>query len=177
MKQEISALMDGEMFEDQADVFFDKLKRQPEAQQDWESYHLIGDALRQPDHICKSFGKSFHERLQAEPTVIAPYSRTSQRARNFALSAVASVMALALVAWLSLQVGSEPAPQVATVKQDSISAIRPASAQADDYLMAHQEFSPSTDINGSASYIRTVSYGREYAPVTNNQIKNNPNEK
>jgi sigma-E factor negative regulatory protein RseA len=157
MKQEISALMDGEMFEDQADVFLDKLKRHPETQQDWENYHLIGDALRQPDHICKSFGKSFHERLQAEPTVIAPYNnRASQRTRNFALSAVASVMALALVAWLSMQVGNEPAPQVASVQQDNISAIRPASVQIDDYLMAHQEFSPSADVHGAASYIHAV---------------------
>jgi sigma-E factor negative regulatory protein RseA len=46
-------------------------------QRDWENYHLIGDALRQPDHICKTFGQSFHERLQAEPTVFAPYKHTS----------------------------------------------------------------------------------------------------
>jgi sigma-E factor negative regulatory protein RseA len=156
MRQEISALMDGEMYEDQADVFFDRLKRHPEARQDWESYHLIGDALRQPDHICKSFGKSFQEKLQAEPTVFAPHNRTSQRIRNFALSAVASVMALALVAWLSVQVGSEPAPQVATVQPENAGAVRPASAQADDYLMAHQEFSPSADVHGAASYIHAV---------------------
>jgi len=156
MKQEISALMDGEMYEDQADAFLDKLKRNPEVLQDWENYHLIGDALRQPDHICKSFGKSFQERLQAEPTIIAPSSRTSQRIRNFALSAVASVMALALVAWLSLQVGSEPAPQVASVQQNNIAAVRPAFSQADDYLLAHQEFSPSADVHGAASYIHAV---------------------
>lgn len=156
MKQEISALMDGEMYEDQADVFFDRLKRHPEARQDWESYHLIGDSLRQPDHICKSFGKSFHERLQAEPIVFAPHNRTSQRIRNFAFSAVASVMALALVAWLSLQVGNEPAPQIAAVQPDNAAAVRPASAQADDYLMAHQEFSPSADVHGAASYIHAV---------------------
>lgn len=156
MKQEISALMDGEMFEDQADIFIDRLKRHPEAQQDWENYHLIGDALRQPDHICKRFGKSFHERLQAEPIVFAPYSRTSQKVRNFALSAVASVMALALVAWLSLQVGNEPAQQIAVapVQQDNAASF--ASAQADDYLMAHQEFSPSANVYGGASYIRAV---------------------
>ncbi len=156
MKENISALMDGEMFEDQADVFLDKLKRHPEARQEWERYHLIGDALRQPDHLCKTFGASFHERLQAEPTVFAPYSRSSQRVRNFALSAVASVMALALVAWLSLQVGSEPAPQIASAQIPMDNAIRPASAQADDYLMAHQEFSPSADVHGAASYIRAV---------------------
>ncbi|MDO8991327.1 MAG: sigma-E factor negative regulatory protein [Sideroxyarcus sp.] len=157
MKQEISALMDGELFEDQADALLDKLKRHPEAQQDWENYHLIGDALRQPDHICRSFEASFHERLQAEPTIIAPYNRTSQRIRNFALSAAASVMALALVAWLSLQVGNEPAPQLATVQQNTISSVRPASSQADDYLAAHQEFSPSADVRGAASYIHAVS--------------------
>jgi sigma-E factor negative regulatory protein RseA len=159
MKQEISALMDGEMYEDQADTFCDKLKRHPEAQQDWSTYHLIGDALRQPDHLCKSFERSFHERLQAEPTVFAPHSRSSQRIRNFALSAVASMMALALVAWLSLQVGSEPAPQVAAIPQQDNAAgiaVRPASAQADDYLIAHQEFSPSADVHGTATYIHAV---------------------
>jgi sigma-E factor negative regulatory protein RseA len=155
MKQEISALMDGEMFEDQADIFLDRLKRHPQAHQDWASYHLIGDALRQPDHICRSFGSSFHERLQAEPTVFAPHNRTSQRVRHFALSAVASVMALALVAWLSLQVGGESAPQVTPVAQQE-NGVRPASAQADDYLMAHQEFSPSADVHGAASYIHAV---------------------
>jgi sigma-E factor negative regulatory protein RseA len=124
--------------------------------QDWENYHLIGDALRQPDHICKSFGNSFHERLHAEPTVIAPYKRTSQRVRNFALSAVASVMALALVAWLSLQVGSEPAPQIAATQVQQNNAVRPASAQTNDYLMAHQEFSPSADVHVAAPYIHAV---------------------
>lgn len=156
MKQEISALMDGELYEDQADIFFDKLKRHPGTQHDWTTYHLIGDALRQPDHLCRSFGQSFHERLQAEPTVFAPHTRTSQRVRNFALSAVASVMALALVAWLSLQVGKEPAPQVAAIPQENVAAVRPASAQNDDYLMAHQEFSPSAEVHGAASYIHAV---------------------
>ncbi len=156
MKQEISALMDGEMFEDQAEAFFDKLKRHPEAQREWENYHLIGDALRQPDHICRSFGRSFHERLQAEPTVFAPYNRTSQRVRNFALSAAASVMALALVAWLSLQVGNEPAPKVAAAQPQQENAVRPVSGQADDYLMAHQEFSPSSEVHVAAPYIHAV---------------------
>lgn len=154
MKQEISALMDGEMFEDEAELFFDRLKRHPQATQDWGIYHLIGDALRQPEHIHRDISSSFHERLQAEPTVLAPHSRSPQRVRHYALSAAASVMALALVAWLSMQVGSEPIPQVASVNQNN--AVRPASFQANDYLMAHQEFSPSANVQGAASYIHTV---------------------
>lgn len=155
MKQEISVLMDGEMFEDEADQFFDKLKRHPQASQDWAAYHLIGDALRQPDHIHRDISPSFHERLQAEPTILAPHSRSPQKVRHYALSAVASVMALALVAWLSMQVGNEPAPLIAAVQQNN--AVRPASFQHNDYLMAHQEFSPSADVQGAASYIHTVS--------------------
>jgi len=34
-------------------------------------------------------------------------------------------------------------------------------SKSNDYLMAHQEFSPSTDMNGGASYIRTVTYSPE----------------
>jgi sigma-E factor negative regulatory protein RseA len=59
---------------------------------------------------------------------------------------------------MSMQISPESAPKMAMQQN----AIRPASVQiqpkANDYLMAHQEFSPSTDMNGGASYIRTVSY-------------------
>ncbi len=155
MKQEISVLMDGEMFEDEAELFFDKLKRHPQASQDWAVYHLIGDALRQPDHIHRDISPAFRERLQVEPIILAPHTRSPQRVRHYALSAVASVMALALVAWLSMQVAGEPAPQLAAAQHNN--AVRPAAFQANDYLMAHQEFSPSADVQGAASYIHTVS--------------------
>ena len=159
MKHDISALMDGELFEDEADALLGKLKKDPQAQQAWQTYHLIGDALRQPDHISKDISATFRERLQAEPTVFAPRRRAMQNVRYFALSAAASVMALALVAWLSMQAGTEPAPQIAAVQQPN--SVRPASFSStnsvNDYVMAHQEFSPSTDVQGAASYIHTVS--------------------
>lgn len=154
MKQEISALMDGELFEDEAEALLAKLKRQPDASRDWETYHLIGDVLRQPDHIRCGFTQSFHQRLQAEPTILAPRHHTPQRLRHYALSAAASVMALALVAWLSTQIGGEPAVQMANIQQPN--ALRPAAYQINDYLMAHQEFSPSADVQGAAAFIHTV---------------------
>ena len=157
MKQNISALMDGELFDDEAEALLDKIKRNPDVHAEWQLYHLIGDALRQPDHLHADIGAALHERLQAEPTVLAPRSRVGQNARWFALSAAASVMGLALVAWLSVQVGQEPAPQLAMQQSG---ALRPAGFSThrglDDYLMAHQEFSPSADVQGTASYIRTV---------------------
>ncbi len=154
MKREISVLMDGEMFEDEADAFFAKLKKHPEMSQDWATYHLIGDALRQPNHIHRDLSASFRERLQAEPTILTPQARSPQKIKHYALSIAASVMALAIVAWMSMQIGNEAAPQVASIQQSS--AVRPASFQANDYLMAHQEVSPSADVQGAAAYIHTV---------------------
>lgn len=155
MKQQISALMDGEMFEDEAEMLLDRLKRHPQADSDWETYHLIGDVLRQPDHInCCSFSASFHQRLQAEPTILAPRRQTHERIKHYAMSIAASVMAVALVAWLSMQVGGEPVVQMAKVQPPN--AVRPAAYQVDDYMMAHQEFSPSADVQGAATYIHFV---------------------
>lgn len=145
--------MDGELFDDEAEALLDRLKRSPGKDEEWQTYHLIGDVLRQPDHAYPNIGAAMRERLLAEPTVLAPGRRTGRNARLFALSAAASVMALALVAWMSLQVGSEPPPQMA-MQQQSL-AVRPASFSV-DYLMAHQEFSPRADVQGTASYIRTV---------------------
>lgn len=162
MKNEISALMDGEMFEDEAEVLFDQIKRDSNAHLNWATYHLIGDVLRQPEYIHRDISARVRERMQNEPTVMAPRSRmVKQKARVFALSAAASLLAVGVVAWMSLQISPEAAPQMA-MQQNSL---RPASLQiqskSNDYLMAHQEFSPSTDMNGGASYIRTVTYSPE----------------
>ncbi len=158
MKQHISTLMDGELFDDEAEDLFDKLKRNPAAQEEWHMYHLISDVLHQPDRLHADIGKTMRDRLRAEPTVLAPRGTTGQKARWFALSAAASVMALALVAWLSVQVGSDAMPPMAAVQQPSAihAANFPRNRGLNDYLMAHQEFSPSINVQGAASYMRTV---------------------
>jgi sigma-E factor negative regulatory protein RseA len=160
MKQDISALMDGELFDDEAEALLDDLKGSPDKQAQWGLYHLIGDALRQPDHLHANIAPRFSGQLRDEPTVLAPRNRTRQHARWFALSAAASVLALTLVAWMSMQIGSEPAGAQMAVQQPQTGEMRPASYSGssgmNDYLMAHQEFSPSNDMQGGASYIRTV---------------------
>ena len=173
MKQSISALMDGELFEDEADSLLGQIKSDSTVRKNWAVYHLIGDVLRQPEHIHCDLSAKVRERLWDEPTVLAPRVRAvKQKIRNFALSAAASLSAIGVVAWMSLQISPEVAPKMAMQQ----TALRPVNLQiqanSNDYLIAHQEFSPSTDMNGGASYIRTVSYSRDEAPV-----KNNPDEK
>lgn len=173
MKQDISVLMDGELFEDEAESLLGRIKSDSTVRKNWAVYHLIGDVLRQPEHIHCDLSAKVRERLQDEPTVLAPRGRAvTQRMRTIALSAAASLSAVGVVAWMSLQISPEVAPQMAMQQ----TALRPASMQirtnSNDYLIAHQEFSPSTDMNGSASYIRTVSYSRDEAA-----LQNNPSEK
>ncbi|HUX89494.1 MAG TPA: sigma-E factor negative regulatory protein [Gallionellaceae bacterium] len=157
MKQDISALMDGELCGDEADELLGKIKRHPEAQQEWLTYHLIGDALRQPDYISMNMHAAFVERLHAEPTVLAPHSRRNSVAGVFAMSAVASIMAIAFLAWLSVKLYTEPAIQMARQPANAESNVSlPINEAMNDYLLAHKEFSPSSDVRGAASYIRTV---------------------
>lgn len=157
MKQEISTLMDGELFDDEAENLFNALKRNPAAQEQWHVYHLISDVMQQPGRLHADIGISMHERLEAEPTILAPRARTGQKVKLFALSAAASVMALTLVAWLSVQVGSDTVPQMAATQPSAIRAANfPGNVGMNDYLMAHQEFSPSINVQGAASYARTV---------------------
>lgn len=162
MKHEISALMDSELFEDESDRLLDRIDRSPGTRQDWEIYHLIGDVLRQPEHIHCDLSAKVRERMQDEPTVLAPRSHSAKRRiRTVALSAAASLAAVGVVAWMSQQIGNESVQQMAMQKN----ALRPVSVQvpskSNDYLLAHQEFSPSTDMSGGASYIRMVSYTPE----------------
>lgn len=157
MKQDISALMDGELCGDEAEVLLGKIKRHPEAQQEWLTYHLIGDALRQPDDISMNMNAAFAERLHAEPTVLAPHRRRSSIAGVFAMTAVASIMAIAFLAWLSVNLDSESAIQMARQPANAESNVSlPINEAMNDYLLAHKEFSPSSDVRGAASYIRTV---------------------
>ncbi len=161
MTQQISILMDGELCGEEAEALLGKIKRDPEARQDWLSYHLIGDVMRQPDYISNDISATFFARLQAETTVLAPYQLRSSRAGYFAMSAAASIMAMAFLAWTSLQVDTQPLMQqaqqsVAALHVASSSNTSPAHDSINEYLLAHHEFSPGTDVRGATSYIRTV---------------------
>ena len=162
MNKEISALMDGELFEDESERILEHIDHAQDGHKDWEIYHLIGDVLRQPDHIHCDLSAKMRIRMEDEPTVFSPYKQVVNRKfRAIALSAAASLTAVSMVVWMSQQIGSEVAPQMAMQQN----MIRPANTQiqskSNDYLLAHQEFSPSTDINGGASYMRMVTYDSE----------------
>jgi sigma-E factor negative regulatory protein RseA len=172
MKERLSALMDEELGEAEADSCLGGLAADESLRETWGVYHLIGDALR--GHVGPSLPSAFAQRLAAEPTVLAPGRavRGGSRTQRHVLAAAASVAAVALVAWTALPLFAPP-PEIASAKPAPVLAtaavspapippapIPPAQGVA-DYLLAHQRFSPSASMVGIAPYVRTVSEARE----------------
>lgn len=161
--ERISAFMDGELEDHEAAGQVRRLKEDPELRAAWETYHMIGDAMRGEAGYSSGLVIKVSTRLTAEPTVLASRPRMHLRnVRRLALSAAASIGGVALVAWLAL-FGNPFVPQqnlavnqAPLVTQTQLAAT-PANGAVNDYLLAHQQFSPSTAMQGVASYVRTVS--------------------
>ena len=174
MKERISTLMDGELDDRSAAQLIDTLgrSRESEALATWRTYHLIGDAMRDSQLLSEGFASRVSEKLAAEPSVLAPGRLQAEPRRWFALSAAASLAAVALVGWLAfapqqaagplpvakaptaIPVAATKAPALAQVQKP---AIVPLPSATNDYLLAHQGFSPRNSLQGMAPYVRTVS--------------------
>ena len=160
MNEKLSAWMDGELENGPSGQLPLQLGRDAGLRGNWDCYHLIGDTLRgvQGPDLCARICA----RLDAEPTVLAPQRRaTAQMLRRRALSAAASVAAVAFVGWMALSGWHQEAPQLAAVSVPEVQqAAAPAGEGAKDYLLAHQRYSPSNAMQGVAPYVRTVAEER-----------------
>ena len=157
MRERISQLMDGELDERTAEATIGALPREPEALYAWRTYHVISDAMRGMPLLSEGFSARFGERLAAEPTILAPARRASRA--PVAWAAAASVAAVGLVGWLAFGPQREPpVPVAAAPKQQPVVAVTTVLPRAaNDYLLAHQGFSPRMYLQGMAPYVRTVS--------------------
>ena len=158
MKERISALMDGELDERAAGEAIDALRREGEAIDAWRVYHLISDGMRDRRVHSEGFTARFSVRLAAEPTVLAPSSLPGKSpVQRFALAAAASIAAVALVGWLAFAPQPQ-APQPVAQAEPSVTPAMsvPLPRAANDYLLAHQGFSPRVSLQGMAPYVRTV---------------------
>ena len=177
MKSKISALMDGELERHEAAALLDALRTEGENRDAWRAYHLIGDAMHDTRMLSPGFAGRVAARLAAEPTVMAPARLAPvERPRWQLLSAAASVAAVAMVTsvWFVLQDGADPASQVAqsrkavpvaaatlapqaSAKAAAPAALVPPPDSANDYLYAHQGYSPRNSLQGAAPYVGMVS--------------------
>lgn len=157
--EEISLLVDGELDAERVDGVCAGL-REPRCVATWVCYHVIGDALRGSSAIMPGFAARFASRLAAEPTVLAPRRRGPAPAA-MAWAAAATVAAVSVVGWVAMTTlpagdGSMPAA-LATARQAA--TVRAADIRPpvdNEYLLVHQEYSPTTAIQGARPYLRAV---------------------
>jgi len=157
MKERISALMDGELDDPSAGQLIDGLGRERDALEAWRTYHLISDAMRDSQLLSEGFAARVGEKLAAEPTVLAPGRLHAEARKWIALPVAASVAAVAMVGWLAFAPQTEIAPIPPPVAQAPKPVIVPLPSATNDYLFAHQGFSPRVYLGGMAPYVRTVS--------------------
>ena len=126
----------------------------------WVCYHMIGDALRGSSAIMPGFAARFETRLATEPTVLSPPRRRPAPAA-MAWAAAATVAAVSVVGWVAMTTlpagdGTMPAA-IATARQAAtVRAADTRPAVDNEYLLVHQEYSPTTAIQGARPYLRAV---------------------
>jgi sigma-E factor negative regulatory protein RseA len=153
MKDQLSALMDGEFAIADAEHLITSAKAGGEMKQSWASYHLIGDAMRGETYLSHDFSSRVMAALEAEPTLIAPSAshtnvsmlKTSVKSTKF-WSVAASVAAVMFVGMTVFQ-------QQASLT-DELSPVEIAQNLPMEYLAAHQAAAPSS----AAYYIQNASY-------------------
>ena len=161
MKDTVSAFMDGELDDRAAAAAIDALGRDEEALEAWRTYHLISDALRDSRVLSAGFSARVVRQLHSEPTIVAPGRLKPQPRAWYALAA--SLAAVALVGWLAFAPQQSPVATLAqqakpaAVAPQGAPAMVPLPSGANDYLLAHQAFSPRVSLQGMTSYVRTVS--------------------
>lgn len=172
-REQVSACADGELDDAQLDAALAAL-RGNEARADWALYHQIGDLLRSEDMavpMSSDFSARLAARLESEPIHLAPAAARKPAAVSrpwFKLAGAAAVATFAFIATPPLMQalqGGEAAPAVAVVEPPAgvelVAANGPDGVilrdpRIDDYLFAHQRYSPS--VHGSAQYARSAAF-------------------
>ena len=169
MKDQLSALVDGELELADSSHLITAIKAGGEMNESWSMYHLIGDVMRGDTHTNPHLTANIMQALYAEPTIIAPLlisdniSKSGSKSTNKILnlgnkprfnlnkywSIAASIAAVMFVGVMVLQMqltGFEELTPVEIANSGTNGTL--------EYLQAHQEAAPS----GSAYYIQNASF-------------------
>lgn len=171
MKEQLSALIDGEFDVVSAEHLIVSAKTGGELKQCWANYHLIGDALRGDfGRGESSVGSNLSARIMAiiekEPIIFHPNAKNTVNAstsigtayiastshniftRNSkSWSIAASVAAVMFVGVMVLQLN----------QSEELSPIEIAQSVPNEYLQAHQAAAP----NGAAYYIQNANFSEQ----------------
>jgi len=166
----ISELMDGELEGHVCGAQVERLCKDRDLAKRWDQYHLIRDVLRGEGGTRVDLVSSMRARLQAEPTVLAPRRFLETVMARVALPAAAAIAAVFVA---GVFVGGKLAGPAAPIAQadppvpntvalgnavapDTFSTkSEPLDGQVAEFILAHTEYSPTSAMQGAASYART----------------------
>ena len=168
MKERLSAMIDGEL-EGDIHAHLGRLRTDTELRAAWDTYHLIGDALR--GHATPEIAPRVISRLRDEPTVLAPrrVRYSAARAGRYGMYAAASLAAVAVVVWTAFPEWRSESPlagnAVATRTEIAVESpvVNLPSSEVENYLLAHQPYSYASAMQGIAPYVRSVAEERRAA--------------
>lgn len=145
MKDQISALMDDEFDVEGSTHLLTAVQAGGELAECWSTYHLIGDAMRGQAFLQSDLKHRLLQRLDHEPTVLAPASGAGKRSPML-WSVAASVAAVMFVGWMVVQQQTQNAADVAPIEI--------AQSIPSEYLLAHQ----ASSANSAAYYIQPAAF-------------------
>ncbi len=176
-REQISAFADNELSDGHLDITLAAL-RQQDGREAWSLYHQIGDALRSDDlntQLSADFTARMFAHLDAEPTIMVATQQhagmTQVSIKRFAMPGMAAA-AVAVVAFLTVPqmmtqqhapaleaasasiVMAAATPETITVASNEGEVLR--DPRIDEYLLAHQRFSPS--VYSTAQYARSATF-------------------
>ena len=158
--ERLSALMDGELDQDQAASLFAQLKTDATLPEAWNDYHLIGEALRHQGLPDARLGRRIAAALSDEPTVFVPavahHVKTGNEAkvgvvRHRWAAVAAAVAVVSLVTWFipgnspqpaTGHVVAQRAPVAEGVLAASTLAQADPTANEEPYVAMHRQWSP-----------------------------------
>ena len=178
-RQQLSALVDGEMDPALERATVSALASNDRLKGSWERYHLIGAAIRAEPlrEDYRQIASLVSARIADEPVTLAPsaaHRRRSSRLGPFAGAALAASAAFFAVFAVPQLFDPQPGPQAPAVVQVASSAPRhfglssptrrwhldkPAlEEKLDRFLVNHQEQSPASGMKGFLPYATLVGY-------------------
>lgn len=153
MKNQLSALIDGEFEIEESDHLMMALKANSELKEVWKTYHLIGDVIRDSANMPYHFSDRVMRLLDTEPTILAvnkqtqrPIETKKKKATPVLWSVAASVAAVMFVGVIVFKLQLSDS--------EDLTPVEIAQSMPMEYLQAHQSLAPS----GSTYYIQSVSY-------------------
>jgi len=176
--EQLSALVDGELAEQEYELLLVRLDNDPELRARWARYNLISDALRNhlPERIAADLSSRVAARLGDElgtPGAAASVGRSRRLGKQVVGGALAAAVAVVAIIGVQQQASDEAGDAgLQSAAVEPVSELRQAEsavaeapvdqelvrrARLNRYLVNHNEYSAASGMQGLLPYTRIVS--------------------